>query len=156
MGIEISKNQQTAEEIFYCLKGKKMKILAKFLFKLTELLGSPFSLVLHTVFIAGFFYMRYLGLVSNLTLLSLATIVSIEALYLAFFNQIKVKRQTSSLSEATTVIENMREEEQEIHKLMVQILYLAHQMKTLQNEVAVLKRNGIKHSGNGHRIHATS
>lgn len=133
-----------------------MKILEKFLFKLTELLGSPFSLILHTVFIAGFFYMRYLGLVSNLTLLTLATIVSIEALYLAIFNQIKVKRHTNSLSETTTIIENVREEEQEIHKLIIQILHLAHQMKTLQDEVATLKKNGIKHSGNGHRIHASS
>ena len=133
-----------------------MKILGKFLFKLTELIGSPFSLVLHTVFIAGFFYMRYLGLMSNLTLLTLATIVSIEALYLAIFNQIKVKRHTNSLSEATTTIENMREEEQETHKLMIQILHLAHQMKTLQDEVAILKKNGVKLSSNGHRLHAST
>ncbi len=125
----------------------RLTFLEKMSFKLTELMGSPFSLVLHTLIISGVFLLRYLGITTNLTLLTLATVFCLEALYLAIFIQIKVNRNTKNLSEVESNIAEIYEEEKESHKLMMQILHLTHQMRTLQ------KNN----SGNGHgtrRIHA--
>lgn len=88
-------------------------------------------------------------------LLILATAVAIGAIFV-FFIQMRVRRNTKRLVEVENKIENIHEEEQEAHKLMIQILHLAHQMKTLQTDWDDLKKRGIlKSNGNGHTKHPT-
>ena len=139
------------------LFSNKLTFLEKFSFKLTEFMGSPFSLILHTIIIALVLSLRYFEIVGNFTVVGLAAIFSLEALYLAIFTQIKVNRNTKSLNEAEATIENIHEEEQEAQKLMVQILHFAHQMKTLQHDWDTLKKSGIlRTNGNGHNQKAHS
>lgn len=117
--------------------------LEKFSFKITELMGSRASLVFHTVIIVGALTLRYLAGINNLTLLTVATIVSLEALYLAIFTQIKVNRNTRNLVEAEGNIEFIHEEEKQAHKLMMQTLHMTHQMKSIQHELDLLKKKAL-------------
>lgn len=132
----------------------KPNMLEKFSFSLARYIGSPLSLLLHTIVFGGFFILRYLGIVPNSILIVLTAAVSLEAIYLIIFTQMALKNNTSSLTQLQGNIEEIRQEENEVHKLMVNILHLAHQMKTLQEDFATLKKNGVlKASGNGHKIH---
>lgn len=135
----------------------KPTYLEKLSFKLAKWIGSPFSLLLHTIAFGGFFVLRYYGFVSTPVLIALTAAVVLEAIYLVIFIQMVVKNNTNSLTVLQGNVEEIKQEETEVHKLMVNILHLAHQMKTLQQDFDVLKKNGVfKVVGNGHngrRIH---
>lgn len=132
----------------------KPNLFEKISLYLIKCIGSPFSLLVHTLLFGGFFVLRYLEFVSNAVLLVLTAIVSLEAIYLLICVQMIVKNNTKSVAQLQENIEEIQQEEEETHKLMVNILHLAHQMKTIQHDIAVLKKgNGFKTSGNGHRIH---
>ena len=113
--------------------------------KLTRLIGSPVSLVLHTIAFGGFFILRKGGFITDSAFLLLTAIICLEAMYMVIFVQMIVARTAKNLTAAEETIAGIKEEENETYKLMVQILHLAHQMKTIQYK---------KPNGNSHRIHA--
>lgn len=113
--------------------------------RLTRLIGSPVSLILHTIAFGGFFILRKNGFITDSAFLLLTAAICLEAMYMVIFVQMIVARTAKNLMAAEETISRMQEEENETHKLMVQILHLAHQMKTLQYK---------KPNGNGHRVHA--
>ncbi len=78
-------------------------------------IGSPASLVFHTLIFIVFFAVSLLGLVGwNLMLLVLTTIVSLEAIYLAIFIQFSVNRQAASLRDVEKDVENIQENVEEL------------------------------------------
>jgi uncharacterized protein YoxC len=81
-----------------------------------EYLGSPFSLVLHTVFFAGIFILRIFGITLDQILLILTTIVSLEAIYLAIFIQITVNQHAKQIEEVSEDVEELGEDVEEISK----------------------------------------
>ncbi len=131
----------------------KPNFLEKFSFKLAKWIGSPFSLLLHTIVFGGFLVLKYLGILTNPILFILTAGVCLEAIYLVIFVQMIVKNNTKSLTQLQGNIEEIKQEEQEVHKLMVNILHLAHQMKTLQHDFDTMKRRNGLRPGNGHKIH---
>lgn len=132
----------------------KPNFLEKISLTLSRCIGSPLSLFLHTLVFGGFFILRYLGYVNNTILVFLTAAVCLEAIYLVIFIQMIVKNNTRNLTLMQDNVEEIKQEEQEVHKLMVNILHLAHQMKTLQADFDVLKKRGVlKTNGNGHKIH---
>lgn len=123
--------------------------------RLTKWIGSPFSLLAHTSLFGGIFTLRYLGIATDYTLLILTAAVCLEAIYLVILIQSIVNKNSKSLSEVEEKIAEIQQEEEVAHKLMINILHTAHQMKTIQNDLDNLKKNGVfKHIGNGHRIRA--
>jgi uncharacterized membrane protein len=84
--------------------------------KCTSLIGSPVSLVVHSVFFVLFFVAGLLGVEWNDILLILTTIVSLEAIYLAIFIQISVNRNTKSLLEVEEDIDEIQEDIDEIQE----------------------------------------
>lgn len=131
----------------------KLNFLEKFSFSLAKWIGSPISLVLHTLMFGGFFVLRYYGIATNPVLFILTAAVCLEAIYLVIFIQMIVKNNTYNLTQLQGNVEEIKQEEKEVHKLMVNILHLAHQMKTLQQDFDVLKKRGVsKVSVNGHKI----
>lgn len=124
--------------------------------QIIHMIGSPISLILHTVAFGGFFILRYLGVVPNSLFLILTAAVCLEAIYLVIFVQMIVKSNTSRLIKVQGDIEQIRQEEKDAHKLMINLLHIAHQMKTLQQDVDFLKKSNIlkRTNGNGHRVHA--
>lgn len=136
---------------------RKLNPLEKISFKLTDWVGTPVSLVIHTLFFAGIFALRKFGLTTDYLLLILTTVVSLEAIYLSIFIQMTVNRNTESLEEVEEDIEDIQEEsdqDEETHKVFIHIV---QQMKTIQQDLDNLKKSGVmKSSGNGHRIPASS
>jgi uncharacterized membrane protein len=77
--------------------------------------GSPASLVLHTILFSAFFAASLLKLVAwELMLLVLTTAVSLEAIYLAIFIQMSVNRQSVSLKEVEEDVESIQENVEEL------------------------------------------
>jgi uncharacterized membrane protein len=78
-------------------------------------IGSPWSLVLHTIIFIGFFAVSVVHWVAwDLMLLVLTTVVSLEAIYLAIFIQMTVNRQAESLKEVEEDVESIQEDVEEL------------------------------------------
>lgn len=133
----------------------KLTMLEKISFKLTDWVGTPISLIIHSLLFVGIFALRYLGVTTDYILLILTTAVSLEAIYLSIFIQMSVNRNTESLEEVEEDIEDIQEEtteEEEAHKVLI---HIGQQMRTIQQDLDALRKSGLlKPSGNGHRIHA--
>lgn len=135
---------------------QQMSFFEKFSLRLSHMIGSPISLILHTIAFGGFFILRYLGVVPNSLLLVLIAAVCLEAIYLVIFIQMIVKNNTTRLTRAQLDIEQIQQEEKDAYKLTINLLHITHQMKTLQQDVDLLKKSGTlkRTNGNGHRVHA--
>lgn len=92
-----------------------MKRIQKAALATTRWIGSPLSLVVHTLlFIASFLAVRYGYIEFEEMLLILTTIVSLEAIYLSIFIQMTINYTTQELAEVSEDIEEMQEDIGEI------------------------------------------
>ena len=126
---------------------KRFAPLEKISFKLVEWVGTPYSVIIHTIIFLAFPAAALLGFEFRSVLLIFTTWLSVEAIYLAIFIQMSVNRNTESLEEVEEDIEDIQEdasEEEEAHKV---ILHIAQQMKTIQHELDILKKSGYLKSG---------
>lgn len=82
--------------------------------QLTEWVGTPVSILVHTFLFAFAFIFVWLGVALDTVLLVLTTMVSLEAIYLALFIQMTVNRNTRSLEEVEEDIEEIQEDVKEI------------------------------------------
>jgi methyl-accepting chemotaxis protein len=83
----------------------------KIALKFTRFIGSPGSIVVHTLLFAGSFLAVITGwLHLDRMLLVLTTIVSLEAIYLAIFIQMTINLTTESIEEVSEDIEEMQED----------------------------------------------
>jgi len=96
-------------------------------------IGSPTSLVIHTIVFIAFFAVSIVHLVAwELMLLVLTTAVSLEAIYLAIFIQMSVNRQMASLKE---VEEDVGDIHQEIEELGENVEELGENVEDLKEDV---------------------
>lgn len=86
----------------------------KLALKTTSYIGSPASLILHSVFFVGIFSLQYIGYGFDKIMLILTTIVSLEAIYLSIFIQITVNNQTKQILEVSEDIDEISEDVDEI------------------------------------------
>ncbi len=85
--------------------------------KVTRWVGSPQSIIVHTIIFVGSFAAAWLGFLSfDRTLLVLTTIVSLEAIYLAIFIQMTINAQQESLEEVERDIDEIQEDIDEIQE----------------------------------------
>lgn len=77
--------------------------------KLTVWIGTPQSIIAHTVLFIGMFFLILVGLDIEKILLVLTTAVSLEAIYLAIFIQMTVNRTTKSLAGVEKDIDDIQE-----------------------------------------------
>ncbi len=84
--------------------------------KATKWIGSPASIVLHTVFFVGIFVLALFGIAFDKIMLILTTVVSLEAIYLSIFIQMTVNKNTSQLDEVVEDIEEIQEDVEGIEK----------------------------------------
>lgn len=78
--------------------------------KLTNWIGTPQSILFHTLIFIGIFFLRFYGFSTESILLILTTVVSLEAIYLAIFIQLTVNRNTKSLEEVEEDIDEIQED----------------------------------------------
>ena len=85
--------------------------------KVTRWVGSPHSIVIHTVIFIASFGSVFLGLLSfDRMLLVLTTIVSLEAIYLSIFIQMTINVTTASLEEVEQDVAEIQEDIDEIQE----------------------------------------
>jgi len=102
-------------------------------------IGSPTSLIVHTIIFAGFFTVSFLKWVSwDLMFAVLTNVVSLEAIYLAIFIQMSVNRQAASLKE---VEEDVGDIQENIEELGENVEELGENMEELGENVEDLKED---------------
>jgi low affinity Fe/Cu permease len=82
--------------------------------RFTKSIGSPTSVLIHTVFFAGIFVLRFFGVSSDQIMLILTTVVSLEAIYLSIFIQMTVNQQALGFSEVKEQVKDIQEDIEEI------------------------------------------
>lgn len=84
--------------------------------KFTKWIGSPSSIIIHTVFFLLCFLTLIFGVAFEKMLLFLTTVVSLEAIYLAILIQLTVNRNTMDLQEVGKEIGEIQEDIDEIQE----------------------------------------
>jgi uncharacterized protein YoxC len=95
--------------------------LNKLSIRATEWIGTPGSLLVHTVLFAAAFAMPYFGIPFDQALLILTTVVSLEAIYLAIFIQMTVNRHAERIEEVGEDIEDIQEEVEDLGEDVMEI-----------------------------------
>lgn len=91
------------------------KDLEKTALAITRAVGSPTSIVIHTLLFAASFLAAFTGYISfDRMLLVLTTIVSLEAIYLAIFIQMTINYQGQDIAEVQEDIDEIQEDVEEI------------------------------------------
>ena len=99
------------------LDAKEQKILRHTALRITRWIGSPTSIVIHSVLFVASFAAPLLGLVSwDRMLLVLTTVVSLEAIYLSLFIQMTVNLTTEAVEDISEDVEEIQEDIGEIQE----------------------------------------
>ncbi len=83
----------------------------------TRWVGSPLSIILHSMLFIGAFFLSFFEIIPfDRMLLFLTTIVSLEAIYLSIFIQMTINYTTESIEEVGEDIEEIQEDIGEIQE----------------------------------------
>jgi peptidoglycan hydrolase CwlO-like protein len=103
-----------------------------------EWLGSPASIIVHTVFFAASFGLVFLGIPFDRILLVVTTVVSLEAIYLSLFIQMAVNRNTRSLVE---VVEDVDEIQEDVDEIQEDVDEIQKDVDEIQKDVDVIQED---------------
>ena len=138
-----------------------MESLEKISDKLTVLIGTPASILIHTILFIGIFSLKLFGASTDEILLLLTTAVSLEAIYLAIFIQMSINSTAHHIADVKEDIGEIQEdvqgleedvdslessskeddsEEDEVTKVLSDI---EKRLGQLQKDIALLKKKGI-------------
>ena len=109
-------------------QAKKIK---KFPTKMTQWVGTPMSLLVHTIIFISSFLLPIFGVPFSDALLILTTVVSLEAIYLAIFIQMTVNRSMESIEEV----------EEDMGEVQEQVQELSHGVKELSEDVGEISED---------------
>ncbi|KKR25490.1 MAG: hypothetical protein UT57_C0068G0003 [Microgenomates group bacterium GW2011_GWC1_39_7] len=112
--------------------------LEKLAVKLTEWVGTPASIIVHTFLFIGSFLVYFLGVKFNTILLIVTTVVSLEAIYLALFIQLTVNRTTESLED---VGENLEEIQEDVEGLEGGFGEIVEDVEGLEGNIKRIRKN---------------
>jgi low affinity Fe/Cu permease len=83
---------------------------------ITKWIGTPASLIVHSLFFVGIFSLRLFNVGVQDILLILTTVVSLEAIYLSIFIQMTINLQSEHLKDVKRDIEEMQEDIEDIQE----------------------------------------
>lgn len=109
--------------------------------RLTKWIGSPQSIMVHTIFFIVIFGLRFFGVSSSDVLLLLTTIVSLEAIYLSIFIQMTVNKHAEELEEVSEDIEEIQEDVDEIQEDVDEI---QKDVDEIQEDVEEMEQEKVK------------
>ena len=109
----------------------------------TRWIGSPSSLIVHTVLFVSSFAAVWFGYISfQSMLLVLTLIVSLEAIYLSIFIQMTINFTTASLEEVEQDIDEIQEDVGEIQEDMEE---LQEDVETMSEEDKAEEKEEVEH-----------
>jgi uncharacterized membrane protein len=97
-------------------KMREFSSVEKLSIKITQWIGTPVSILVHTIFFIGIFSLNKFGYTTEEIFLILTTAVSLEAIYLAIFIQMSVNRQDARLRMVRKDIKEISEDIEEIQE----------------------------------------
>lgn len=113
--------------------------IERFANKATNFVGSPMSLVLHTVLFISSFLLILFGVDRNTVLLVLTTIVSLEAIYLSLFIQMSVNRSNRRLyivkKELDEIQEGVEEIQEDVEEIQKDVEEIQEDVEDIQEDV---------------------
>ena len=122
----------------------KLSLLEKISLGITKWIGTPYSVIFHTILFLTIPSLGLFGLVDlRFVLLIFTTWLSIEAIYLSIFIQMSVNRATESLEEVEEDIEDIQEESSEDEEAHKVILHMSKELKVIQKDLETLKKKGL-------------
>lgn len=96
---------------------KELSPIEKRARSITNWVGSPQSIIIHTLIFFGAFFLAFLGLIPfDRMLLVLTTMVSLEAIYLAIFIQMTINHQSEVIAEVEQGLDEIQEDVDEIQE----------------------------------------
>ncbi len=98
------------------IKIAKIPVPETFEEKVSKSIGSIWSLYIHTAIFVLSFLLIILGVSTEEVLLTLTTLVSLEAIYLSIFIQMAVNKNTESLEEVEEDLDEIQEDIDEIQE----------------------------------------
>jgi predicted RNase H-like nuclease (RuvC/YqgF family) len=126
-------------------KKSKNKQLEDLAIKATFWIGTPASIIVHTILFIVAFALYFVGVPLDEILLAVTTIVSLEAIYLALFIQLSVNKNTQSLEEVEEDIEEIQEDveglEGNIKKLRDNVTELGADVEDISDDIEKLGDN---------------
>ena len=107
-------------------------------------------IIFHLAVFGGIAVAMILGVLPEKFLAALAAAFSLEAVLLAVYFRIRLKRTALTLKSLQKEIEQGGQDG-DSERLHRELLYLGHQIKTMQSQIDALKKVGfVKINGNGH------
>lgn len=102
--------------------------------QLTHWLGTPWSVLFHTLIFIGSFATLLLGVDADTVLLVLTTIVSLEAIYLSLFIQMSVNRQAAEIAEVGKDLDEISEDVEHLEDLREDVEDLTEDLDRMAKE----------------------
>ena len=113
-------------------KNDPLEALETLAFSIIKVVGSIWSIIIHTVIFIGAFSLVFFGIKLELVLLVLTTILSLEAIYLSIFIQMTVNRNTRAIEATQKDIDEIQEDVEEIAEDVEEI---AEDVEEIQEDV---------------------
>ena len=112
----------------------------RFALSVTRAIGSPASIIVHTLIFVASFGLALLGYIEWPTmLLVLTTIVSLEAIYLSIFIQMTINYTTEAIEEVGEIQEEMQEDigeiQEDIEEVQEDVGELQEDIEEVQEDV---------------------
>ncbi len=108
-------------------------------------------LLIHPVFLVLVFFLGFFGIITEYLAFLLMGALSLEAIYIASFMGVKLRRTVGNLKTIEEEMTAIKEDTTSFLRMQRELIYAGHQIKTLRTELdAIKKGNGIKLSGHGH------
>lgn len=105
----------------------------------TRAVGSPASIVIHTILFAGSFGLALFGVVPfDRMLLILTTLVSLEAIYLAIFIQMTINYQGRVIA---AVEENLDEIQEDVGEIQEDVSEMTEDVEEIQKDVDEIQKD---------------
>ncbi|MDO8618954.1 MAG: hypothetical protein Q7R49_03330 [Candidatus Daviesbacteria bacterium] len=93
---------------------RELNKVERFCFKLISWIGTPLSVIIHTILFIGIFGLQYVGFDTRTVLLILTTLISIEAIYLSIFIQMTVIRSGKHIESVKEDVEDIQEDVEDL------------------------------------------
>ncbi len=136
------------------LRKRALNSLEAVSIRTTEWVGTPSSIVVHTLVFLGAISLSLFGFDIDLILLILTTAVSLEAIYLAIFIQMTVNRQGTTIAAVEEDIEDIAEDVEDLEEeaeednvvdseVTKTLKSIEARLGSLQSDLESLKKKGL-------------
>ena len=131
-----------------------MDKLEKISDKITLWIGTPVSIVVHTIIFIVIFLLKFLDFSVDQILLILTTAVSLEAIYLSIFIQMSVNKTKLTIAGVEKDIDDIQEDVQEISEDIEDINEdddedeVIHTIRDIEEKIVKLHKEVIEIKGN--------